>query len=327
MGRADMGTGSAQREHARVEPVWSGADVNAAAAVGAAQLPVTGLVLWAVASSGDTYGAGYGGGLAALGLACMLLFSPPVFAFLGLAQAVAHTMPAMSLGRMVARRVSGREWVWRLVFVVVIGAFWAGSAAALTGVAYPGMVLLLACSGALSTLGVLYVRKRARTPGRALGMWGVWFRSPLVTLCVGALAVPVTWGLYATGIVKEYEPPKLSAAQLTGVWRGDAGAVLRLRADGRAEATDLPAQPEFEYEGTREFIPCGGVGTWFLDRMGRYDTYGGEGPSVRDGVVVRLGGGCGADTSWTIGGTEDEPELYVLFGDPDAGELRILTRG
>ncbi|MEU5583270.1 hypothetical protein ABZ791_37605 [Streptomyces huasconensis] len=34
----------------------------------------------------------------------------------------------------------------------------------------------------------------------------------------------------------------------------------------------------------------------------------------------------GQEAYWTIGGTELKPELFVLFGDPDAAELRITTR-
>lgn len=46
----------------------------------------------------------------------------------------------------------------------------------------------------------------------------------------------------------------------------------------------------------------------------------------RDGVLLRLDGDCGEDTHWSVSGTEDAPELFVLFGDPDAGELWILER-
>ncbi|MEU1593842.1 hypothetical protein ABZ468_13550 [Streptomyces sp. NPDC005708] len=46
----------------------------------------------------------------------------------------------------------------------------------------------------------------------------------------------------------------------------------------------------------------------------------------RDGVLVRLHGDCGDDTHRSVGGTEEEPGLFVLFGDPDAGELWILKR-
>ncbi|MFG2724401.1 hypothetical protein [Streptomyces canus] len=59
------------------------------------------------------------------------------------------------------------------------------------------------------------------------------------------------------------------------------------------------------------------TGTWLLDDKRAHD---------RAGVVVRLDGGCGQETYWRIGGTESEPELFLPFGDPDAPDLRILTR-
>ncbi|MEU3791944.1 hypothetical protein AB0F07_19385 [Streptomyces fructofermentans] len=305
---------------------WSGADVNAAAAVGAAQLPVVTYVLLSVVSdSGDSYGIGYGGGLAALGYLCVMVFSPPVFAFLGLVQAVAHTLPAVGAGHFLARRFRGPEWLWRLLPVMGLGAFWAVPAAAVTGVPHPVWVLLLGCSAALAALGVVHVRRRAPTPGRALSAWGVWFRSPLVTLAAAVLAVPVTWAGYATGVLRMYEPPTLSEHRLTAEWRGGGGAVLRLGADGRARFENLPSQTGAESPG-RDFVRCDGEGTWRLDRDGEYDSYLEEGPEERDGVLLEPAGPCGDDTFWTIGGTRGSPELFVLFGDPDAGDLRTLTR-
>ncbi|MGW9023055.1 hypothetical protein ACWGQ5_02210 [Streptomyces sp. NPDC055722] len=46
----------------------------------------------------------------------------------------------------------------------------------------------------------------------------------------------------------------------------------------------------------------------------------------RDGVLVRLHGDRDDDTHWSVGGAEDEPGLFVFFGDPDAGGLWILKR-
>ncbi|MFD6194824.1 MULTISPECIES: hypothetical protein [unclassified Streptomyces] len=42
--------------------------------------------------------------------------------------------------------------------------------------------------------------------------------------------------------------------------------------------------------------------------------------------MVRLDGDCGEETRWTISGSGQAPELFALFGDPDAGDLLILTR-
>ncbi|WP_340378089.1 hypothetical protein U5640_25660 [Streptomyces sp. SS7] len=49
-------------------------------------------------------------------------------------------------------------------------------------------------------------------------------------------------------------------------------------------------------------------------------------------LAVRLeegsgtGSTCGDATSWTIGGTDDAPELFRFVGDEDAGRVRILTQ-
>jgi hypothetical protein len=79
-------------------------------------------------------------------------------------------------------------------------------------------------------------------------------------------------------------------------------------------------------ESAEDVEVCDGTGTWSLDMEGREELWSGQGAEDRDGVVVRLDGGCGEQTYWTIGGTEREPELFVLFGDPDAGDLRILKQ-
>ncbi|MFI6492224.1 hypothetical protein [Streptomyces sp. NPDC050564] len=309
---------------------WVNAELNAAAAVCAAQLAVVCAIWWVGTFDDDTHGAGSGGGLAAVGLLCMLVFGPLLLAVLGLVHAAAHTMPAATLARLATRRVRGSEEAWHLVFVAALGVLWAAVAVVLGGLSPPGTTaLLIAASGVLPALGVAYVRRRELATGRVPRSRRIWVRSALASfgacvLVAGAGAVGLSMGL-----IKEYEPPKLSAGQLAGVWRGDGGAVLRLRAGGRAELTKLPAQPEFGDVTTKDFTRCHGTGSWFLDTEGRYDPYSDaydEGdPAARDGVVVQVAD-CGHDTYWTIGGSERSPELFVLFGDADSGDLRILKR-
>lgn len=306
---------------------WANAELNAAAAVCAAQLAVACAIWWVGTFDDDTHGAGSGGGLASVGLLCMLVFGPLLLAVLALLHAAAHTMPAATLARLATRRLRGSEEAWHLAFVAVLGAFWAGVTVVLGGVPPTGTTaLLIAASGVLPALGVAYIRRRERATGRVPRTRRIWVRSALVSFgaCVLVAGAGVV-GL-STGLIEEYEPPKLSAGQLAGVWRGDGGAVLRLRAGGRAELTALPAQPEFGDVTIKDFTRCDGTGSWFLDTEGRYDPYADTGePSRRDGVVVRIDD-CGHDTYWTIGGSAARPELFVLFGDPDSGDLRILTR-
>ncbi|MFD5075621.1 hypothetical protein [Streptomyces sp. NPDC058371] len=301
-------------------------DVNGAAAVWAAQLPVF-LAIYVVSTFDDNpYGSGYGG---AFGLMCVLVFAPPVLAVGGVLHAVTHAMPAAVLARLVVRRAGGPEWAWHLVFVLVLGAGWAAAGVVLVHWSFTGAATLIVGAGVLPALGIAHVRRRARLTGTAMRGRSIWLRSALGAVCLGVLVLVTGSVAVATGLIDAYEPPRLSADRLAGVWNGDDGAELRLRPGGRAELTAVPAQPESEYDGTRDFLLCDGTGSWLLDRDGdREDAGDGdrEGDAeVPDGVAVRLGG-CGDETFWTIGGTADRPELYVRFGDPDDGDLRVLTQ-
>lgn len=296
----------------RARKAWSSADLHAAAAMCAAQLPAFGLGWWIAGFTGDDYNSGSNG---ALGAACLLLFAPVCLPVLGVLHATLHITPAAVLAHLSAGRLPGPAWVRGLLWAVLLGVCWATLPALLWDWPFITTALVLASLGLLPPLGVTYVRWRARVGG-PWGCTGLWLFSALVSF--GLCVVVFTGGMLATvtGLLDGYEPPVLSAGQLAGVWRGDDGAVLRLRPGGRAESARLPAEPEFGFRErtTRDFVVCDGSGTWSLDRKGR------------DSVLVRLGEGCGQDTYWTIGGTEQEPELFVRFGDPDGGELRILTR-
>ncbi|MEU1195418.1 hypothetical protein ABZ446_04270 [Streptomyces sp. NPDC005813] len=321
-----MGWGDTGRPR-RPRLTWENAELNAAAAVCAVQLAVAATVWWVGTFDDDDHGAGTGGALAAAGLLCMVVLGPLLLAALGMLHAAVHTMPAATLARLTTRRAPGPETVRHLASVILLGALWATVAVTLGGLPPTGApALLLAVSGILPALGVGYVRRRARATGRASRVRRIWSRSALAALAACALVATAGAVGLSTGLIEEYEPPALTTAQLVGVWHGDGGAVLRLRSDGRADLTELPAEPEFDDVAQRDFTRCDGTGSWFLDTEGRYDPYaGGDGPEVRDGVVVRVKD-CGHDTYWTIGGSESGPELFVLFGDPDSGDLRVLTR-
>ncbi|GGX62920.1 hypothetical protein [Streptomyces minutiscleroticus] len=306
---------------------WPGRETNAAAALAAAQLPVAGVLHWVTTFGDDSYG----GGAIGFGVACMIIVAPPLLMAWGLFQATVQTAPAALLARYALRRAGrGPEWAWYLGCSALVGAVWAVPAAfAFRAEAYPFLALIFAGLGLLPALGAARARVRARRSDRVPGVWGVWWWTALGSggLCVAILLG--TAAAYGTGLLEEYEPPEPSTEQLTGDWRGEEGAVLRLRPGGRAELTRVPAEPEADDDPTdawtRDFTVCEGAGTWLLDTEGRHDPYLDEGPEERDGVVVRVAG-CGEETYWTVGGTEAEPELFVLFGDPDAGDLRILRR-
>jgi hypothetical protein len=286
-------------------------DLDAAAYASAAQLPVAFLAWWIGSFGEDDYGVGYGG---AFGLACLCLFLPLVLPVLGLIHAVVHLVPGWWLALPLARRFPGRpRWVWQLAGTTVVAALFAGPAALLLDWPFVTTTSVLAAFGVWPLLWCGFVRRRAERTGRSWGCLGLGLASALT--CVGLCALTLLGGLLAvaTGLVREYEPPRLSAARLTGVWRGEDGAVLRLLPGGRAEATDVPVTAPDGWD----FVTCRGTrtGTWTAGiRAGR------------DGASVTLGGGCGEELFWSAGGTAEEPQLFATAGDPDSPALRILER-
>ncbi|WP_223188947.1 hypothetical protein [Streptomyces sp. TRM68416] len=310
-----MGWGDIRRELGRARSAWDSVAVHAGAAVGAAQLPAAGLVWYVAVTTGDDYGAGGG----AWGLACLLFFAPLWLPALGLLHACVQTLPAAVPARLTIRRVRGPEWVWHLAWAAALGVVWAAVAAVLWGWPLGATAAVLVALGVLPVLGVAYFRRSSRSPERAWGCSGTWIVSAGLSF---VLLVVVFGGAVLateTGIVEEYEPPRLSAGQLTGVWRGEDGEVLSLHSGGRAELTALPTESEsVDWFADPPYTVCEGTGSWELVRKSE--------EIERDGVGLTVGGGCGQPTLWRIGGTEGDPELFVLFGDPDAGDLRILTR-
>ncbi|WP_258318866.1 hypothetical protein [Streptomyces griseorubiginosus] len=296
---------------------WGNKRLNEAAAVCAAQLPAVGLIWWIREQLGDdyAYGGAYGG---AFGLACLLVVAPLLVPVLGLLHALAQVVPAEALARRTARRARGPVWAWHLGFGVLLGGAWAVPAALLWDWSFTATAPLPAALGVLPVLGLGWLRRPTR------GSRAVWLPSLLAS--VGLFLLVFVGGVLATvtGVVEEYEPPKLSAAQLAGEWHGSGGAVLRLRPGGEAELTALPAETE-PAGSAPSFAVCDGTATWRPDAEGGHDPDA-DGPEGRPGVVVRPTGGCGRQTYWRIGGTETAPELFVPFGDPDAPDVRILKR-
>ncbi|MFD3834690.1 hypothetical protein ACFWWC_00285 [Streptomyces sp. NPDC058642] len=312
-----MGWGDMRREFGRARRAADPVAVNAAAAVGAAQLPAAVLIAYVDVATGDDYG----GSGAAFGLVCLLLLAPLWLPFVGLLHACAQTLPAAVLARLTVRRVRGPEWAWHLVWAAVLGVVWAGAVAVPGGLPFAATAAAFAALGILPVLGVAYFGRSGRSRERAWGCAGTWILSAGVSFVLFMVVLGGAVLATETGIVEEYEPPKLSAGQLAGVWRGEDGAVLRLHAGGRAELTALPTVSEHDdWLADPPYTVCEGTGAWEPVRADKDED------ADRDGVGLRVAGGCGAPTLWTIGGTEREPELFVLFGDPDAGALRILTR-
>ncbi|MEU3896211.1 hypothetical protein [Streptomyces sp. NPDC045251] len=290
-----MGWGKRPGVVGRGRPTWPNDEWNAAAALCAAQLPLVWLVWWFLMEAGhDDHGRG--GGL--FGVVCAPLLLP----LLGAVHSSAQIMPAVALARLLPRSLRGPEWAWRMVTSALVGAGWAGLGHLVWDWSLPDTLPWLVGAGILPVLCL------APVLGQAWGGWTVWLR-----MAGACFVLFIVAGLGVAALADEYEPPALSDGQLVGNWRGDHGAVLRLAPDGRAELSGVPAQPDFGTYG--DHTRCSGTGTWARDLNGD-----------REGVVVRLDGGCGEETHWTISGSGQEPELFALFGDPDAGELVLLER-
>ncbi|MGW2173094.1 hypothetical protein ACWC1C_21520 [Streptomyces sp. NPDC001705] len=285
-----------ERRPARPNDEW-----NRAIALCAGQAPLVWMAWWFATQAGrDDYGYGDGG---YLGICCVPLILP----FVGLLHAAVQIAPAAALARLRPRTSPGPEWAWHVAGAVLIGAGWSALGLLLWG--WPITETLPWFAGA----GVLPVLVLHALRGRPWGGGGVWLRS-----AGASFVLFVVCGVAAASLAGDYEPPRLSAARLAGEWRSEDGGVLRLAPGGRADLTRVPASNDVDEEG--DFSLCDGTGTWTFEQDSQLPG------SHRDGVLVRLDGGCGQETHWTIGGTERNPELFVLFGDPDAGDLRILTR-
>ncbi|AOR37278.1 hypothetical protein BFF78_23905 [Streptomyces fodineus] len=275
----------------------------------AAQLPTAGLLWWIWSTSQDQYETGYGG---AFGILCLLMFAPLLLPFLGLLLSAVLTLPAAVLARAAFRRFGGPEWSRRVLGAAATAVGWGAVTAALLHWPFVSTASVLTALGLLPALGMAYVRTRSWS------RWGLWWRSALV--CAGLFTLALGGGLAAcaTGLMPQYEPPDLTRAQLTGVWRGDDGAELRLTRDGRAEAHRLPT--EANDDGTvpdgKDHGLCAGTGTW--ER--------GEDDAHRPAVLLHLDTGCGLDTHWSVSGTKAAPQLFAHLGDPDAGVVRVLDR-
>lgn len=302
---------------------WGDVDMRAAGAASAAQIPVAGLVSFIVTLGQDDHGVGGGPDS---GLACAILFAPLLLPVLGMVHSAVLTLPAIWLGRR-ARAACGRgpEWAWSVGCLVPVGVAWAGFFAAL-GAPFAGLAWWITVSGVVPALNVAYCRRREERLGRPLRK--VWILAGLVSLALNATVFGAAVVATETGLIEEYEPPHLTPAQVAGAWRDDDGELrFRLSENGRAE---LPSCAD-------------ATGTWTLrvedelrERPGlEVDT--GKAPDADADINAdldaddrRLTDGdddrCEDAQIWTVGGTEDDPELFVNLGGMDDPDIEALHR-
>ncbi|MER6912390.1 hypothetical protein ABT354_12030 [Streptomyces sp. NPDC000594] len=266
-------------------------DTVAAIAAATAQFLLA-VPLWVIA---DAHAVdGYGEGTPFFSVLLLVFLLPPLAVLCGPAHAVTLTLPVRALAERAAARTTA-PWLteprWRALLAVVLAAVHA-TVWALLGFGFLTAWAWTAASAVAPLLAVSAARRRARV--REFGAVAVWFRS----IATAILAAPVAFGLVlaalATGVLPEYRPPALGAAELRGVWEGPDGATLRLEPGERAVLINFD-------DGTGD--SCDGTGSWWPKTNGTH----------RDTVTLTPDGQCPA-SEWWIGGTAEEPELYEPTG-------------
>jgi hypothetical protein len=284
-----------------------GAGLLASASVSGAQVVVLMVVLWCLPAREETY---YAPG-PAFGFLVVALLAPFLLTVVGFGHALAVTLPAILVGRLAARR-HPPAWRWSLAATAALAASYA-LLGWRNGVPYPVALLwTLGFSVLPVLLGHHAIHRVAR--GTLRSSWRLMGEVALVTAVCAALVIGLGLLGYRTGHLKEYEPPEVARADAVGTWRAGAGGTeVRLAADGRASVTDLPYGRAAAWE--KAF--CDGDGTW---------SWRGRGADGRDAVELTIPGCAGARERWMFSGTPERLELFVVLGDPDAGDLYVLPK-
>ncbi|RAJ68382.1 hypothetical protein K388_01130 [Streptomyces sp. KhCrAH-43] len=205
-------------------------------------------------------------------------------------------LPLVWVARRAGSRLTGRD-TWRWIPAVAVPP--AVAVTVLAGIFLkpgPGdLALVWLTAQSLLTGAALYARDAALHGGRILRVLGYGAMAAVAVFGVGGIA-------YGAGLLTEYSPPKVTAAQLAGTWSDGHGGTLRLSPDGTARA-----------EGLR--FRCSGTGTW---------SYEPDGPTAWDQLVLTEFEECSPD--WRISGRPGHPKLNRDYGDADDPHWYTLTR-
>ncbi|MEU9000898.1 hypothetical protein [Streptomyces sp. NPDC048551] len=233
----------------------------------------------------------------------------------GLAGSAMAVLPLVLLGRAVARRTGRRDsWQLTLATVAVVAVALAlviGSCTLLAG--FGGLLIypVLALSLIVGLAPAILCARAAGNPGKPGARWRVLGGVALGGLGLLVVTLAVGVAAYSSGILKIYEPPQLTEADMVGTWTDGDGGSLRFEADGTVTAKGV-----IKYEATGEQSGASNcTGTWQLTENE------GDRPfelSIADCESLSFG--------WDIGGTEEHPTVFTWIGEPDAGERYILTR-
>ncbi|MFD3538234.1 hypothetical protein ACFWUQ_01875 [Streptomyces sp. NPDC058662] len=268
--------------------------------VGGAQILCALLYAQLAALAAEPYGLGYGGGIAVLfGLVVTCVLGPLVAVLLGCVHSFLFTTPVMVASNAAGMRTRLAAPWWALPTVGVLAAGYAVPVSLAADTSYAAAFGWIAAAGVLP-VGVAVLARMRLVPRAAVRRW-----------VLAPAAVGVVASLYVGAAAPQYRPPVLERADYVGVWAGD-GVRLQLGADGGATARMLPVHDGFDVVGR-----CSGPGTWKAGEA----AHGG-----RAGVRLAVPDCEGAELGWQVAGTDERPELFVLMGDPDAGEVVALRK-
>lgn len=280
---------------------WTGIAPGAEAVAGA-QFLVGALFWWVSPGQSDAYGVGYGtfaiGLILEVAFACVFL--PPLAAAAGWVHGTLFTIPVVALSNAAGVRARTPAPRWAPPVLVLLAGAYAAPVALLIRTSYAATWGWIAAAGVLPVGVAVYARMRQRTKLR-VRLW---------TLAVTGIAVPAAF--VAGFLAPPYQPPVLERADYVGVWTG-SGVSLELDEQGAATATGLPVD-----DGFGEADRCSGRGTWRHVE----GTADGAGP----GVALSVEDCEKASRYWKTAGTAEAPQLFVLIGDPDGGDVRVLRK-
>ncbi|MFC8170491.1 hypothetical protein [Streptomyces sp. NPDC057325] len=267
---------------------------------------------------GESHG-GEGGLGRLFGTVFALVLLAVISVITGLVGSALVVLPLVLLGRAVARRTGRRDsrrlTLATVAVVAVALALLIGSCMLLAGLDGPGGLLVhpvLALGLIVGAAPATLCARAAGNPGKPGARWRVLGGVALGALGLLAVTLAVGAAAYGSGILRVYEPPRLTEADLVGTWTDGDGGSLRFEADGTVTA-----------KGVNAYGAAGGR-SGARNCTGKWQLTGNEG--VDRPYELGIADCEGLSSGWDIGGTEEHPTVFTWIGEPDAGERYVLAR-
>ncbi|MFB7977867.1 hypothetical protein [Streptomyces vinaceus] len=299
-GGLDMWNRASTTERQR-KGTWSG-NAPGAEVIGGVQLICAALYSRFAMVAEEPYGRDYGGGMAILfSLFVMCVLGPAIVFIMGCVHTLLFTTPVMVASNAVGVRTRISAPWWTLPAVVLLAAGYAVPISLLIGTSYAATFGWIAAAGLLP-VGVAVFARMREVPRIKVWRWAL-------VPSVAAVLAAFYCGLNAP----MYRPPVLERADYVGEWAG-GGVRLELGAQGTVVAEELPVP------GAHDLVNrCSGHGTWKAE--GEDAARG-----LRSGVALTIPDCKSAELRWAVAGTDERPELFVLVGDPDDGDVSVLRK-